>query len=389
MATPTRDVAGEATSADGQAERSEGASAASPLVVDLRRLQSIAGNRAAIAYLARSRHGARAGARRLQRQTTVTRELASDAEAVQYASAFAAQAGRRSLTNETRRLFRYLVKTYASSAWDDLGSKWTFDDYPFQTFTFAAMPDPAGTGVRLGIGPAFVTRIATGDLKGVLQELRETLKRVRTPELSGRQVAVPGLGAETTAAVAAKITARDPQGALDLLVQSKVKVGVIDPSLLVGGKMVYDPDLKSADGQCSMQAWDHLKNSAEPTLARIGPGAFSSVAYLYSVVMHEYEHVRQRQSLPNQQNESKLREAGTKSGNEVEAYAWELTHAGESGIKSLPNKVATIWSSLNEEFWILDTAEQAKVRGLALKARARAEAMVKGSPETLVPFQAP
>lgn len=341
-------------------------------VRELRRLQRTAGNRATIAYLAR-----------------LTQELSSDQEAVQYAAQFAAQAGRKALTDETRRLFRYLVKNHASGAWDDLGKTWTFDDYPFQTFTFAAMPQQVGSGLQLGIGPAFIKRLAAGDVKGVVGELLETLKRVRSPQTSGKQVAVPALGTETKAAVEAKIADHDPQAALDLLVQAKVKDATIDPSLLVDGKMVYDPDLKAEDGICSMQAWDYLKGKAEPTLTRIGPGAFSSVAYLYSVVMHEYQHVRQRQSLAHQDNERKLRGAGAKSGNEVEAYAWELLHADKTGIKDLPNKVAAIWRSLNEEFWVLDATEQAKVRKLALNARTRAQAMVKGTGETLVPFQAP
>jgi hypothetical protein len=391
--------------ADGPAQRGRevgGAEARSagppmPTASYVRRLQRAAGNRATIDWMARS-HAASAvrvggaGGRQLQRQPAATQELRSDQQAVEYAKRFAADAGKRSLTDETRRLFRYFVRTSAPTEWDRLGKEWTFDDYPFQDFTFAVMPDRAGSGFLLGIGPEFIKRIAAGHLKAVSQELqagvKELDKRTRSPQLSGEQPAVSGLGPDRTAAVVAKIAARDPQGALNLLVRSKVQDGTIDPRLLTNGAMNYDPDL-TEDGICSMQSWDYIANRAEPTVVRIGPNAFSSVSYLYSVVMHEYQHVLQRQSLANQQNEQRLRAQKLQSANEVEAYAWELMHASESGLQGLPNKVASVWGNLNEEYWKLDLVERAKVSSLARKARARAEAMVKGSGVTLVPFRAP
>jgi hypothetical protein len=399
VAESAHDVVGEEQSAAGAAERAASGIGAEapwaappmPVAVDLRRLQRTAGNRATMAWIARS-HGVAGGAR-LQREPVSTQELASAEEATRYAKRFAAEAGKRSLTDETRRLFRYVVKSYAPAEWARLGKDWTFDDYPFQDFTFAVMPDRAGTGYLLGIGPAFVKRIAAGELNAVTQEFLAAFKKldkwIRSPETSGAQPAVPGLGPDTTAGVAAKIAARDPQGALDLLVGYKIREGVINPSFLVNGAMVYDPDLKAEDGICSMQSWDYIKDRADPTLTRIGPGAFSSVAYLYSVVMHEWQHVRQRQSKANQENEKTLRAQQLQSGNEVEAYAWELMHARESGVKDLPNRVAAIWRDLNSEFWKLDRVERAKVASLAQQARARAVTMVTGTGITLVPFQAP
>jgi hypothetical protein len=138
-----------------------------------------------------------------------------------------------------------------------------------------------------------------------------------------------------------------------------------------------------------MQGWDYITNRAEKTYVRIGPGAFSSVAYLYSVVMHEYRHVLQRQSLANQETESRLRAAGLKSINEVEAYALEQLNATESGIKDLPERVASVWASLVDEYGQLDTPEKRKARPLAERARARAQAMIRGSSETLAPLPTP
>jgi hypothetical protein len=105
--------------------------------------------------------------------------------------------------------------------------------------------------------------------------------------------------------------------------------------------------------------------------------------------MHEYQHVLQHQSLSRQQREQLLRDQGLKTGGEVEAYAWELLHAAESGLKDLPEKVGRVWSELNSEFWELDAVEQARVRPQAREARKAAEALVRGTTVSLVPFSRP
>jgi hypothetical protein len=186
-----------------------------------------------------------------------------------------------------------------------------------------------------------------------------------------------------------KIADRDPQGALDLLVRFKAEDGVIDRSFLVGQTMVFDPDHKADDATTDMGSWNHLTNKADPTGVTVGPSAFASLPYLYAVVMHEYQHVLERQSLAKQQNERNLRAQNLKSGGEVEAYAYELLHADESGLKALPATIATVWQDLNEEFWKLDATEQAKVRSIARRARATAAELVKGTGVALEPFQAP
>jgi hypothetical protein len=105
--------------------------------------------------------------------------------------------------------------------------------------------------------------------------------------------------------------------------------------------------------------------------------------------MHEYQHVLWRQSLANQKRGQQARAQGGKSTSEVEAYAWELLHATESGLQRLPDKTAEIWGHLNEEFWLLDPADQAGMRPLAQRALQQALRIVKGTRETLVPFKPP
>jgi hypothetical protein len=366
---------------------------AMPLAAQALLLQRSAGNRSTTAWIARLQRAPVIGSGAVGevRPALPLPELSSDQEAIAYAKRFAASAGKGSLTDETRRLFRYIVRTRAPDDWLRLGAEWTFDDYPYQSFTFSVMPLRHGSGFLLGIGSAFITRIAAADLDGIARDLRDTLTELnkRDPHLSGKQPAVPGLGALETDDIAARIRAHDPQGALDLLLRAKIQVLQIDPALLTGGAMRYDPDVLAEDAVTSMGSWNYITNRADPATVRVGPSAFSSVAYLYSVVMHEYQHVLQHQSLARQQREQSLRDQGLKTGGEVEAYAWELLHAAESGLKDLPEKVGRVWSELNSEFWELDAVEQARVRPQAREARKAAEALVRGTTVSLVPFSRP
>jgi hypothetical protein len=157
----------------------------------------------------------------------------------------------------------------------------------------------------------------------------------------------------------------------------------IDTDLLADQKMTFDPGLTSDDAKTDMPSWDYINNKADPEKVRIGPSAFSSVSYLYSVIMHEYQHVAFAQSLSNQQKSHAASGHGGMDTDEVEAYAWELLHASETGLNRLPDQVAVVWSNLNGEFWLLDPAAQAASRPLAVRALSAAQRIVKGSGVTL------
>jgi hypothetical protein len=164
----------------------------------------------------------------------------------------------------------------------------------------------------------------------------------------------------------------------------------IDFNLLANKKMVYDPAL-APDGKTSMARWDYLSSPerAEPATVSIGPKAFSSVPYLYSVIMHEYQHVLWQQTLSHQKLSELTHSQGFESPDEIEAGAWELLHATESGIARLPDKVAQIWSNLNGFFWKLAAQDQASERPLMNRAFQKAKELMKGSQFTPVPFAPP
>jgi hypothetical protein len=163
----------------------------------------------------------------------------------------------------------------------------------------------------------------------------------------------------------------------------------IDFNLLANKKMVFDPNLTSSDATTSMPSWDYINNKADPATVKIGPSAFSSVPYLYSVVMHEYQHVLWQQTLAHQQVSNQTHQQGFVAPDEVEAGAWELLNASQTGIAKMPDKVGQIWSNLNTSFWGLDAQSQKRERPLVLRAFQKAKDYTKGSQVTLVPFAAP
>src|SRR2546423_11740118 len=95
--------------------------------------------------------------------------------------------------------------------------------------------------------------------------------------------------------------------------------------------------------------WDYIKERARPANVRVGVKAFSSVPYLYSVIIHEYQHVLWHQKLDNQKIGEQEHEGEKRGGgrytSEVEAYTYELLHAEESGLSKLPEKIAGVWGN--------------------------------------------
>jgi hypothetical protein len=261
---------------------------------------------------------------------------------------------------------------------------------------FAKAPRPAPTGKLHGL----VGSMMIESRKAAVNQPQPQAPAPPPPE---REVAatfglaVPGLGPEKTAKVEELIKNKDRQAAVDLVVQSAgtgLSGGTnISTSLLDQGKMNYDREVTWADGVTGMPRWDYMKDKAEPAKVRIGPGAFSSAPYLYSVIIHEYQHVLWNQSLKNQEigrdSHEEGRQGGGKYTSEIEAYVYELLHLEESGLSKVPEKIAEVWRHLNEEFWTLDQATQKAMQPKVQRALAQAQRFVRGTQVTLDRFAAP
>jgi hypothetical protein len=110
------------------------------------------------------------------------------------------------------------------------------------------------------------------------------------------------------------------------------------------------------------------------------------------VIIHEYQHVLWNQTIEHQTIGKETRggrENGGKYTSELEAYLYELLHAEESGLSNLPEKIAGVWSNLNEEFWKRDAATQRAMRPKVQQALAKAQQFVRGTQVRLDPFQRP
>lgn len=235
-------------------------------------------------------------------------------------------------------------------------------------------------------------RLIAHELTHVVQQKAGSIGLQRQPAASSKPAPqadiAPGLGPARAEEIKLLLDAKDFQGAVDALVGFKFMDYEIDLNLLAGKRMLFDPSLTSADGSTSMPSWDYLSTpqKAQPPTVRMGPGAMSSVSYLYSVVMHEYQHVLWQQTLPHQNESHLLHSQGFETPDEVRASAWELLHANESGIARIPSKVSRIWSNLNESFWKLDKQAQASERPLVTRAFQKATTLVKGTGVALDPF---
>lgn len=210
------------------------------------------------------------------------------------------------------------------------------------------------------------------------------------PIASKQSNPVPGLGPLRTETIDLLIKAKDFQGAVDLLVSDKATDSEINVDLLENKRMIFEAGLTSSDGTTSMPHWDYVSSpqKADPAKVKIGPSAFSSgVPYLYSVIMHEYQHVLWQQTLPNQKLSNDLHAQGIGVPDEVEAGAWEILHAAETGISKMPERIVQIWSNLNDAFWKLDSIAQKSERKLVEKAFLKAKAMMGKNQEKLDRFE--
>jgi hypothetical protein len=240
----------------------------------------------------------------------------------------------------------------------------------------------------------------TAGLRLLAHELAHTVQQQADPRsgvVQRQQAApkhpVPGLGSALTQRIEQLIAAKQMQEAVDVVTwyagEGLGKAYRVDTSLLLDDRMTFDSSVTSADAVTSMPAWDYLANKAEPAKVRIGPSAFSSAPYLYSVIVHEYQHVLWQQSLSHQKESHLLHGQGFETPDEVEASAWELLNATETGLVNLPNDVAHVWKTLNGMFWKLDAQSQAQERPLALRAFQKAKDLTKTSKTPLVPFSPP
>ncbi len=186
---------------------------------------------------------------------------------------------------------------------------------------------------------------------------------------------VPEMASGVAAAIETQMIHYQYQEAIDLTIEDLGKRGVINRSLLTGGRMLYlnKANLRG-EGRVLAPGFDQKTGKAKPSDANIGSDAFSPSAglpLLYSTIIHEFQHVEQMQKpgeskaeIPDQGNDDQ-----THIQQEVEAYATELIRAKESGMYNIPDQIQDTWSRLHNKWQDLtDDTKKRKVNELYKKA---------------------
>jgi hypothetical protein len=202
-----------------------------------------------------------------------------------------------------------------------------------------------------------------------------------------RQVAVPskeapGLPENVAIEVTKLLAAKKRQAALDVLVAHLGTTGEIDLSFLEGKKMHYN---RAVAGEGLSPEPGYQKDAfgglvSRPTPVRIAPGAFNKgLSWLYSVVMHEYQHVLQFHDPGAKGTTGQVTIPWLVERQEVEAYAWEVLNASKTGLDQKPKLLKERWRRLHEEHWLkLGPKGRKLMNALYVSAHAEAVKLLPG-----------
>jgi hypothetical protein len=163
--------------------------------------------------------------------------------------------------------------------------------------------------------------------------------------------AVPMLDPLVVATARAAIEASDYPLALDIVVRGLP----IDPSLFT---------ISFVDRDDEGEGLTHTRFLPDntprgPSTVTIYTPAFSSVQWLVTSVMHEYQHVLQHQAgrEPGETTSAAARALG-REARETEAYLWELEHAEETGIIAQHGNLRDTGARLMQHFVALGALDR-------------------------------
>jgi len=165
-----------------------------------------------------------------------------------------------------------------------------------------------------------------------------------------RKPAVDALTTKEESALKPLITgsAADKQAAIDGVVKVLVKKAQLSLKKLEGNKVFYDA-ATVGEGLTTSS----FKKSGTTSKLTIGDDAFASLSWLYSSIIHEYEHVKQHQALkdPSKWDEDVA---------EVQAYAKEIMKAKSTGVYSNKGQMEDLWKRLHDNYWVNITDKKKK-----------------------------
>jgi hypothetical protein len=139
------------------------------------------------------------------------------------------------------------------------------------------------------------------------------------------------------------------QEAIDLIL-SEVKSSRMPNLVKCEGKTMKYSGSVDGEGVCGFE-YDPRTNRATKIWVHIGDDAFQNVSWLYSSMMHEYQHVNQIIADPRGAQENRPMA-------EFAAYTWEIFNAFSTGIRQDPAGMEDVATRLYEQAWSQMTGDE-------------------------------
>lgn len=227
-----------------------------------------------------------------------------------------------------------------------------------KTAVLDMIPKAATDAERLAAhdDPVFIARIKSEFSEEVYWQIRLLLFYGTQAKVDAKSTIVPAVSNGVYYQVNALIKETENAKALPIMVNYLVAQGALDTSQYTS--LTYDASgageaLTSASFKkdTSTNTW---KVSAPPKVT-IHPVAFNDVGWLYSSIMHEYQHVLQYNGGYNRPPGS----ADLAEAREVEAYLWEIEHATDSGVNTNAAQLTDLGSRLTTHYNALPALRQA------------------------------
>jgi hypothetical protein len=156
-------------------------------------------------------------------------------------------------------------------------------------------------------------------------------------------------------------SAKDKQDAIDAVAKAMVAKGDLSLDKLQGKKVYYDA---STSGE-GLTSTNFDKGKPTPSKLTMGDAAFASIPWLYSSILHEYQHVKQHQAL------AKPGDFAPQSDKfEVEAYAAEIINANRTGVINDKAQMEDLWKRLYNNYYkdITDDTQKKALKSLITQA---------------------
>ncbi|HEY3038871.1 MAG TPA: DUF4157 domain-containing protein [Pyrinomonadaceae bacterium] len=225
---------------------------------------------------------------------------------------------------------------------------------------------------------------------GSVKEMAEALKKewhkkkieVEAAEKAAIPVGATSLPPNVEREVKWHLKNSNRQEALNALVDHLVSAGKIKRDYLYEKKMFYDAALQFKEGQAEAKGTG--PNSILVKIS-IGTAAYDppiegdptkhagpNISWLYSSVLHEYQHALQIQGPGGDLTKiADVDERWTKKTiRDIEAYAVEIKEASNTGLDKKPELMEDIWRRLHKDNWlkVKSMLENAKVQAILTKA---------------------